>query len=187
MLSLFLFGTLWFWILVAVELVIIVTSLEQEYTNSLGWFSFVVFLCLLYFFGNSTSFNGFFQYITHNPTSIIPYFISYVVIGVFWSLYKWYLYVKDKAAPYYPENGTTHYGISDTYFNAGKNKERIINWMMYWPISGLWFLINQSIKRFFQYIYNSIINQYQNIGDKIYKDVMEKRNNAEDLKNTKSK
>ena len=184
MIGLFLFGTLWFWLLIGIEIIIIISSLEQDKVNSLGWLSFLVVLGILYFCGNAHHFNDFFQYTIQHPIVSVLFFLGYLIAGTVWSFVKWYVYLKKKATKYVINQSDNSY-IWDTDFKAKSQKQRILNWMMYWPFSLVWTVIDQPFKKAFLYIYNSIENKYQSIGDNILKDVKDKRKKP--TEGTKSK
>jgi hypothetical protein len=75
-------------------------------------------------------------------------------------LAKWQRYVKN-----------TYYGYGITKPLVRDNKSRIMGWMMYWPWSGLWTLINDPIRRAFRIAYRNIQGLLQSISDRIYKDI----------------
>jgi len=54
---------------------------------------------------------------------------------------------------------------------ARDNKARIMRWMMFWPWSLVWTLINDPIKKLFKWIYRSIQGLLQRISDSAYRGV----------------
>lgn len=54
---------------------------------------------------------------------------------------------------------------------AADNKSLITGWMTYWPWSALWTLINDPVRKFFNWVYESISDLLQNISDKVFKDI----------------
>ena len=51
------------------------------------------------------------------------------------------------------------------------NKAQIIRWMTFWPISGLWTLINDPIRQAFIKIYDRISGRLQRMSDRIFDDM----------------
>lgn len=47
--------------------------------------------------------------------------------------------------------------------SAKDNKSRILTWMFYWPFSGIWTIINDPVRRAFQWIYKRLEGVYQKI------------------------
>jgi len=47
--------------------------------------------------------------------------------------------------------------------SAKGNKSRILTWMFYWPFSGIWTIINDPVRRAFQWIYKRLEGVYQKI------------------------
>jgi hypothetical protein len=165
MLALLEFGTIWFWILCCIVGVIIVAFTEAEEDNHGGLIAFAVFLGLLYF-GNSEDFKTAFHYVAHNPFTIIGGFLAYLALGTVWSFIKWFMYLKTLKAKHTKENGKID-GYYKSYFKAKRNKGRIINWMIWWPLSGVWTIINDPVVKSFKYIFNSLEGKFQAISDRI--------------------
>lgn len=51
---------------------------------------------------------------------------------------------------------------------ASKNKNKILVWMMYWPFSLVWTLIDEPFKKAFQFIFENIKGIYQGISEKAF-------------------
>jgi len=51
------------------------------------------------------------------------------------------------------------------------NKSRITGWMTYWPWSALWTLINDPLRRFYQWAYTRLSGLLQGMSDKAFKDL----------------
>lgn len=159
------FGTIWFWILCSIVGIIIVASTEVKEDNSWGIISIIIFSVLLYF-GNSADFKMAFHYVADNPFTIIGLFLAYLVLGTIWSFIKWFMHLKTLKAKHANNDGKIdRYYKSD--FKAKDNKGRIINWMIWWPLSGVWTIINDPVVKSFKYIFNSLESKFQAISDKI--------------------
>jgi hypothetical protein len=91
--SLFVFGGLWFWGLLAVTSIILVRCLEKD--NAIG--ATVVFLGTLaavVFLGNTS----WLTWIMENPLAIGLVIGAYLFLGVGWGISKWWVYLHDVSA-----------------------------------------------------------------------------------------
>ncbi len=190
--TLFAFGTIPFWILMAIEFVLLLTWIEYE---AAGWatFSILAVLGLLQLSGH-----GIYQYIVANPAIVLYGIGAYFVIGTVWSICRWYFYVKkqrylydefkneflqewditgskipDELKQKFKDSLHSSYG----YYNDEKfelfpkvnyHKAQIYLWMVYWPWSCCWTIINDPVKRLFREIYSQIKGFLQRISDRIW-------------------
>lgn len=168
MVTLFALGTFWFWLLIVAVVISIVAITEQEDSNSWHWSILIGLPILLYFTGCKEEIISLLNYIQAKPVTIVICFIVYLILGTVWSISKWYLYLTNLREYYrtYPYN----FNSNKEKFSAKYNKERILNWMMYWPFSGVWTLINDPIKKSFQRIFKGLENRFQKISDDITKE-----------------
>ena len=172
MATLFAFGTIWFWVLISAVLITIISFTEMEESSSWHWSILLGIPVLLYFTGCADEINSIINYAKDNPTAIILGLLGYLLVGTLWSFIKWFLYLTNLTEYYrkYPYN----FSSAKDKFNARENKERIINWMMYWPLSGIWTLINDPIKKAFGRIFVGLENRFQKISDNLTKEFSEK-------------
>ncbi|MBU1179759.1 hypothetical protein KJ885_02345 [Patescibacteria group bacterium] len=187
-------GGVLFWILLSVVCLLLIVAVEFERP---GWatVSVIATFLLLGFFGD---FNVWLA-VKGNPLIALGFFFAYVVVGVLWSFGKWWFFVRNKRDEYeeckarflrdkgientsvVPDNLKKEwsqqfgrYATRDYYGGkpkARENKARILTWMIYWPWSMFWTLINDPIKRFFKFIYERLQKVYQKIADSVYKGV----------------
>jgi hypothetical protein len=93
LLSLFVFGSLWFWGLLAVASIILISCLEKGEEGG-ATFVFLATLAAVVFLGNT----GWLTYIIANPLSIGLFAGAYLLIGVGWGIIKWWIYLHDVSA-----------------------------------------------------------------------------------------
>lgn len=162
-----------------------------------------------------TGMNPFLLALQH-PLLAVLVLVGYFVVGVLWSVAKWWFFVRGQAEEYYkcrqdflfqkklPANtvftpelltefheGTirranpgpaewpfeaTNYGSNRLYRlrqrpSVRANKYRILTWMMFWPWSATWTIINDPVKKLFKEIFNRIKSVYENVANNIYKDI----------------
>ena len=164
--ALFLFGTLWFWLLSVLAVIIIACSLEHRKWGGTGaTITLVSFFLLVYALGGNTI-QTFTNYITSNPLTSLAYIASYIVIGVLWSFVKWYYFLLN----YKEKNKTTDPKWKNYIPKVASNKGKIISWMTYWPISASWTIINDPIRRMYNSIFKRLDKVYVKISDKVFKD-----------------
>ena len=56
---------------------------------------------------------------------------------------------------------------------ANQNKSKIISWISHWPISMIWTLLNDPIKKMLNYIFECIKNIFQKMSNRIFKQTMQ--------------
>jgi hypothetical protein len=184
--GIFIFGTLWFWLLITITggliLYILESALWDSEDDSGGGLRVTLVLIgaglLYYFFGSKEDIISIFTYIKENPSFVLSLFAGYLFIGVIWSIAKWYFFLLNKKEYYLRSNIPFH---RVTAPKANKNKARIMSWMMYWPFSGLWTLINEPIKKAFQLIYRNIEGLFDRMSDKIFNKDIQDATNAYEL------
>lgn len=169
--TLFLFGSVLFWVIISLTLLVILITTEIEESNSWGGFILILTFCALYFGGNSNEINSLLKSISQNPETLFLCFFGYILIGVIWSFVKWYFYLISLKENLTTQKWENVYISQKDKFNAKYNKERIVNWMLYWPISALWTLVNQPLRKLFNRIYVGVEKQFQKISDKVTNDL----------------
>lgn len=87
MLSLSILATLWFWVVIVEVLVIIYAVHEDEFLPPI--FGLALGVAVLHFGSDLPVI----EYIKHNYQDIITYAVYYVLVGLVWSVVKWYLFL----------------------------------------------------------------------------------------------
>ena len=166
----FLAGTFWFWLLLITASILIIATTEIEESNSWGIAVLLVTLGLLYFC-NVEAFRNAAVYLTTHPVTIILSILGYLILGTAWSFVKWYLYLTNIKLDLKTRMEESGWRWEEYRFSALYNKERIINYMIYWPLSGLWTLVDEPIRKSFKRIFAALETTYQKISDKITADI----------------
>jgi hypothetical protein len=191
MFEIFVYGTFWFWTLIALEITLLfICTVNERFGFAL--FSVIFGLALLHCFGNL----NIFETLANHPLIIFGCFIGYFIVGTSWAICKWWFHVRDMRRKYaevdrklkemrkaYDKAGITEefqawcqktykiypwYEIRDYKPNVYRSKTRILFWMSWWPFSLAWTLINDPITRAFTCIYNAITNWLQRISDSAF-------------------
>lgn len=153
------------------------SALSKEHDDTGGGFFATLFVAgfilLYYFFGSKDHVSSIITYFIENPSAILWSFAGYLSLGVIWAFVKWYFYLHKRVAKEMKNTTITEYSkvIIPT---AGENKWRIISWMIYWPFSAVWTVINQPIKNAFNYIFIKLEGVFNSISKSMYKDVLAK-------------
>jgi len=122
-----------------------------------------------------------FTYILNDPLRASVIAAAYVVLGVGYVWYKWTSYTRMAARNirnYIVENPNTesyqaarYLGYRTIPLQVNAYKARIMGWMIYWPLSLAWTLLNDPVRRLFEAIYNGIAKSLQEISNQAFRDI----------------
>lgn len=171
-------GGVLFWILVAIVCIWLFVAVEYE---KWGWatISVIATFALLGWLGDFSIWNV----AVNHPLLAVACAGGYVLLGIGWSFGKWYFFVlnmRDKhlEAVARLKGLLAHRGKAfarDVNRRTGyekpvakEHKGRILTWMIYWPWSLVWTILNDPIKKFFKYIFRKLQATYQRIADRAY-------------------
>jgi len=175
-------GGVWFWILTALFVILLVFEVAREKAIA-GVGTILVYLGLIHIFGNASIF----AIVKEHPEYVYIGIPAFFFVGANWSLAKWWFYVKRKALEYRETRmffleshdvvgATLDTPIPDNLKNilpdprrplARHYKWRIITWMMYWPFSMVWTLLEEP----WRLIYEAMERLFQRISDRIWRDL----------------
>ena len=182
------FGTLGGWILLAIA-IIAVTALVENDHEVWAFFSLAATVAVLYHLRFSTL--GFF--VVHHPYQLAGWVLGYFALGAGYGVVKWTSIVHEALERYNekkaewlhgrtmtvpgaittPEEALTFQKSLDSDLReppqARQHKGDILVWMMYWPFSGLWWLINNPVVRIFRFIVARLSGVMQSISDRMFK------------------
>lgn len=168
--AIFAFGTIFFWLLIVLTVILMTAFVEKEDQTGTGaTITFLVSMALMCFLGNLEAFKSLLNYVTENPGTIIGLGLLYIVLGVVWSFFKWYFYLSAIREEY--KNSSYEVEKSLISINSSSNKTRVLVWMSYWPLSTIWTIINDPIRKMYKHILYKLSGFYQNISDRMFKDL----------------
>jgi hypothetical protein len=192
--ELFVVGTFWFWALVVAWIIMLFIFIENE--NGIGaTISMIIFGCCLQFFGN-VDFLGYVMENPLTIAMIVgSYFLLGGIWGcVKWWVFcrdRWEEYMETKeeflrskglpaGTKVVPDEFKLEWTrklkqhgeyrgrtLADTP-RVRDNKGKILRWMSFWPVSLIWSLINDFVKRVFKTIYQKIAGFLQRIADNMF-------------------
>ncbi len=149
------------WILIAlIVLFIIIMAMVEQDDPGLGWPITLTVLaaggyCILQ--GKQFYTHDLWVSMYNSWPYILVGILLYVIIGTLWSFYKWYKFVRYRLS------------INQKVQQPNEHKEQILTWMIYWPPSLLWYLINKPITRLYKAIYKRVYNVYVKISNNALK------------------
>lgn len=186
---LFAFGTIWFWALFGLFIIMEIIWTERE--SFLGsFFTVAALLACLTFWSDI----AIFAWLVSNPVTALMYVGGYFLIGPFWATIKWFSYLKRETLEYkvgrmewlqlrnvagatlnteVPPNLRKDWKDSSEYgglgrktlnhLKASQQKGRIIMWMMHWPLS----MIGTVVRDPFIHMYNFLAEKFQILSEQI--------------------
>lgn len=169
--SLLVFGTLWFWLFI-IAAVIGITALIECDNNAWADIVFIGTIIALYKLGCGGQLAAIGLWISQNWFYSILIFLGYLFVGALYSIIKWALFLSDAKDVLMRKGETRWFNKKD--WTPGNHKARIIHWMTYWPISGIWTLISNPVRKMANRIFYKLEKVYQNISDRIMVDIQEK-------------
>lgn len=193
--QLFTIGSFGFWLLTAIVALALTTFMRSR-SESTFWAtaSVVLYIVVLNVFGDA----GTFEWITTNPLWTAAIAGGYLLLGVFISVVKWEWFVSDardlvqdqmlnvknefrrqyemdtktsaddrpfdeKIKPKFQTWLKAHYAPK-----VREHKQRVINWMVFWPFVTLGMLFDDILRRMFASIYKTIQNYLQRRSDRAF-------------------
>lgn len=171
--AIFAFGTIFFWLLLVLTVILMTAFVEKEEQTGTGaTITFLVSMALMCFLGNLETFKSLLNYVTENPGTIIGLGLLYIVLSVAWSFFKWYFYLS--AIKEYHKQRTFDIRKDDINISSSENKTRVLVWMSYWPLSATWTIINDPIRKMYKHILYRLSGFYQGISDRMFPELNEK-------------
>jgi hypothetical protein len=194
-LEIFVVGSLWFWLLLAAETLLLFVLVEWD-RGALATATFVATLLLLQFLGDVNLYG----YAIGHPWTVVLGAAAYFTVGTLWAIAKWWFYVHQQRG-WYDELRSAYLGLyrvgsrdampadlQDQWQGclvnarrgrrpievrplAARHKAEIVRWMSYWPWSLSWTLVKDPIRRAFLTIYREIAAHLQRISDRAFEGV----------------
>lgn len=109
--------------------------------------------------------------IAASPLLALGYFAGYFALGTVWSIAKWWVYLRKKAEELRQEKAAGHKIREYDIPRASKKKNKIANWILFWPISFIWTFLDDFVKEPCHKIVECPNSLYQGIADSVFKDI----------------
>jgi hypothetical protein len=188
MAELFVFGTLWFWLLTAIALFF--TGWIAEESGIGATICLIFYVGLLHFGGNNIV-----SLILAQPWVVVALFAGYFVLGTVWGVLKWAIYVRGKrdelidkirnfcTSRNMPFNLPIDKDLWDAYCKhhtvegipkIHEHKTLFMRWVGFWPLNLVFTLFNDLFRNICRHIYYSLAQHLQQMADRIFGTVIPK-------------
>ncbi len=174
---------LWFWALAAVVILAAIISVENEKFTVTTPVVVVGIAALIWL----SKFDVF-GWARHNLGTIATAVAIYLAVGVVYGVIRYMFYVHkiaDRLAEFANDYGYNVAALTKSQASSFANREglrnfplkvadskgRITFWMIYWPFSAPWTLINEPVTRFFNFAYGRIAGLLQGVANRAFRNV----------------
>lgn len=117
------------------------------------------------------------QFITDDWHRVLLFMAAYLPVGMLWAVFKWWLYVNDKAdeaesylesqyGKQWPTNNKRYSEVSIP--KVGSHKSHIMRWISWWPFSAFLFIFDRPLRMIITGIYNYMGETLQRIANNAY-------------------
>lgn len=183
--EIFLYGTIYFWLLVFAEIFLLGIFVSTQRAG-LSVFSVIAFGCLIHFCGDV----NILAWAKVHWVELIGYVIGYFFFGVAYMYWRWLAYNHEKledileiVESYYPlaerKNDPKVMEKAKDYIQEQKDsikfnsKEMLINWMTFWIISAPIYLSSDFVTKVSTMIYRKLVASLHQISDRVFANVPE--------------
>ncbi len=129
-----------------------------------------------------------FAWLRDNLGTVLFYAAVYLAVGVLYGVARYALFlrrIRDRFTAWTRDRKILAGAITQSQANEFKNlaglknfpikisdsRKRILFWMVYWPLSMPWTVINEPVKRFFDFAYYRVAGMLQRLSDRMFSDV----------------
>jgi hypothetical protein len=179
--ELIVFGSIWFWAATVIPFLLLIAFVENE-KSGMALFTLVATFAAFAAFGDKQ----WLTWVTHNPLTILYYVAGYIGVGILWGIVKWFFYCLKQRDKYealrklYTEEGKPfnketfkrlagyQYNEGDFPPNIKEHKGRVVFWMAYWPVSALWWVLNDPLTRLYNMLYHRLAVVFDGISKKMF-------------------
>lgn len=162
-----------YWSLLVLFVLAMIYAVETTSPTGATFTVILAALAAYFIYGFSTV-----GYVMEHPLYSLGYVGAYFLAGTVWAGVKWMFFVNSAARAYgeIPESKR-----SDSFSFRGRsqsvppqvkeNKADIMIWMSYWPFSFVWTMIDDPVKRTFNWIYYKIAGGLQRYSNAAFADL----------------
>jgi hypothetical protein len=175
---------LWFWALAGVIILAAIVSVENEKFTVTTPIVVIGIAALIWLSGASNVLG----WARENIATIIAGVAIYLVVGVIYGVIRYMFYVHkiaDRLTDWAKDYGYNVSALTKSQaasfaarerlanfpLKVSDSKSRIIFWGIYWPFSMPWTLINEPVKRFFNFAYGRMAGFMQIVADRAFRSV----------------
>lgn len=159
------FGGILFWCLIALIFFIVLVSHEWDDEAQFGWpITTLLIGGIVMYFCYKSDWNNVLTEL--NFRKLLIFSIIWLVIGLAWSFFKWFKFVRKKYKKF-KESYPAKVDVEDVKYRyipkVSDNKEQITTWIVFWPFSVIRYALESLLKDFF----NGIIKMFTGWYDRI--------------------
>lgn len=167
----------WMLVISAIVLIAILASAAEDAADTgLIWLLVIPILLVPVIWGVNP-----FYWVLQNPGLFVSNFLQYLLIGSAYALFRWVwlsaesgkaikskydFWQKEYIASSFPDLNRTFEDFlrnHDLIPTASKNKNRIANWIVWWPFNAIGFLLSDFLRNFMRFFSNLIQHLFGNI------------------------
>lgn len=159
----------WTTLIILLECAAIITFIEHG-KNALAGISVLITLALLYWIGGMNPF----IYIIEHPFGTISLIVAYLAIGIVWSIFRLDRLAKkwrrawDESSEAYDRRR-----LFNERPSVKNNKEKIVTWMAFWPLSALWWALADLVVDLMNTIYEMMSATFTKVIERHMVDVQD--------------
>jgi len=176
---------MWFWSLFILEFCLLTWFVEEEWAPA-SIASLILFILGIWWLADIPIW----AWIHDNPWILLKYFALYIVVGMVWSMGKYYFILK-RIRKIVKEKRKYYDGMVDKpktfkeYLHQGRSYDddshrfedtatKLVFWASFWPTSMFWTILNDPIKKLFNFlIYDVFIGIYRKMYKKMVGDLVD--------------
>lgn len=162
----FVLGAWGWWLISGIALVLLFLAVEND-SLIFGILEVLAYFVFLEWIAGA----GILVLLMSNPLAVIGWFLAYIGLGTVWSILKWWLYVQNKAKVHKKQVKDGGNICTWQVPSASKKKGKIVNWIILWPISLLWTLLDDFVKKIANKIVETLESIYNRITAFAYRDI----------------
>lgn len=161
--NLFLFGTFWFWAVIAVFTVFLTICIETAKATPAIILTLIVGTLLYQ------------NYAVFTLQEWLLFGVLYLIAGLIWAIFKWFLYCKQWVRE--QNRGEHKYFYAKDTLSASDHKERITLWIVYFPLSIVWTVARDVVKNGLSRICDCLSGIFDKIAENAKKGLKNEKDN----------
>ncbi len=180
-------ASIWFWLTLIIVGIVISEMIDEDHG---GWATVVAIATIASVF-LFTDFRPL-QLIANHLPMLLGCIVGYFVLGTGWGVAKWWFWlnrtarkcnevearVRDERKMYATDDLSMQREIISAFLRAGlpttfpvqarQHKAKITGWMVFWPCSMIWTLLNDPVRRLFDIIYGYLGETFQSMSNSAF-------------------
>ena len=148
-------------IVLIIVFVAIITTLVEKEQGTIATICIIGLVVLAHFAGYDPYLRAIWEYVSINIWQTALAVVGYIVVGVLYSFWRWFLFLKSYKRKY---SKPTYSSGPLKPLEASSYKMDLVRWVSYWPFCMWWTLLNEPIK----WIVETLGGVYDSISKKVF-------------------